>query len=76
MSEKGDAIALRDSERGEPVGAVLDLALHLAVGPVAAFEMERPALGRAQRALAEPVGETDVGRHPFLPVRCVLHTRK
>ena len=47
VAEKGDAIALRHSDRGEPAGAVLDLALHLAVGPVAALEMQRPALGRA-----------------------------
>ena len=66
-AEKGDAVAFGDAERREPAGAVLDCALHFAVSPVASFEMERPALRRAERALAEPVRKAKVRGHEFLP---------
>ena len=48
-TEKGDPVAGLDPDRGEPAGAILDFALHCAIGPVAALEMQRPALGRPER---------------------------
>ena len=44
-------------------GAILDRLLHLGIGPVAALEAQRQTLRRAQRALAEPVRQSDVRGH-------------
>jgi hypothetical protein len=66
-SKKCDPVAFLDAERSKPFGAVFDLELHVGVGPVASFEVQRSAFRRAQRALTEPIPESDVRSHPLLP---------
>src|SRR6185437_7100572 len=71
VAEEGDALAFGDAKRCEPSGDVLDLLLKLPISPVAALEIQRLALGRAQRPLGEPMAEADVRRHGGPPV-CLL----
>ena len=65
-AEESDALALADAERRQPRRTVLDRRLHVGVSPGAPLEMQGLALRRAQGALAEPVGQSNVRGHAFL----------
>ncbi len=69
-ADKCHAVAFADPERAQPRGAVLDAALHLAVGPAFSLETQRQPFGRAQRPLQKPIGQSDIRRHVFLPIYC------
>src|SRR6516165_364603 len=58
----------RVAERGEARRAVLGRPLDLSIDPIVTRETQSKTLRRAQRALAEPVGQANVGGHGVPPV--------
>src|SRR5436309_5765090 len=57
---------MRDAETGKPRGILLDQLLRLAISERRALERQRAALGCAQSALQEPIGQADIGLHDDL----------